>query len=634
MKTVRRLYFYLVALISLEVVLWGVIGLLRTIVRDVSIGVGNALAQALALVLVGVPIFLIHWLWAQNAAARDEEEQTASLRAAFLYATLLGTLVPVVQNLLALINRLFLQVSNITRDRALLGGSQTAADNLIAIAINLLVAYYFWTALQKAWRGLPDTENFADVRRLYRYIWVLYSLLMTIFGAQQVIRFCFNIPTQVVGVVQQSVLVNGLALLTVGLPIWLYTWNLCQTALSEEGEKDSLLRLGVLYLLALGGVIAVLAAAGTFLYQILDQLLLRGNMNGPEFIKNIGGPVSVGVPLGTVWAYYGHWMNRHIDSVADGARREALKRPYQYILSLIGLIAAFTGVALLVKVIIDLGLHEALRFHVAMREQTARSLAMTAVGLPLWLSTWLPAERKARDEGLVGVQARASVMRRGYLYLVLFLSVIGGMVSAVTLVFRLFSALLTGDNSGDFANVVLNALQLLILFAVVLIYHLRILRQDGASKAGEAALPAEYRVLVVDPGQGGFAEQARLALGKQGKRFQVEVMPASGPAPAGDFGAVFLPASAALHSTGELKAWLEAFPGRKIIVPDEPGGALLAGDAREAARLALRLAEGQEVTSGRAAQPGWMIAVYVFAALFALQLLFFLLILGITSVVN
>ncbi|MEN9563986.1 MAG: hypothetical protein RIR73_2230, partial [Chloroflexota bacterium] len=31
MKTIRRLYFYAVAAISIEVVLWGIIGLLRSI---------------------------------------------------------------------------------------------------------------------------------------------------------------------------------------------------------------------------------------------------------------------------------------------------------------------------------------------------------------------------------------------------------------------------------------------------------------------------------------------------------------------------------------------------------------------------------------------------------------------------
>ncbi len=75
MKSIRRFYFYLVAFISIEVVLWGLVGLLRSVVDDMVSGGADALAQALALILVGVPIFLVHWLWAQRVSARDEEEK-------------------------------------------------------------------------------------------------------------------------------------------------------------------------------------------------------------------------------------------------------------------------------------------------------------------------------------------------------------------------------------------------------------------------------------------------------------------------------------------------------------------------------------------------------------------------------
>ena len=109
MKSIRRLYFYLVAFISIEVVLWGLVSLLRSIVDETISGGADALAQALALILVGVPIFLVHWLWAQRAVARDEEEKTATLRAVFFYAILLGTLIPVVQNLLSFIDRALIQ---------------------------------------------------------------------------------------------------------------------------------------------------------------------------------------------------------------------------------------------------------------------------------------------------------------------------------------------------------------------------------------------------------------------------------------------------------------------------------------------------------------------------------------------
>jgi len=192
MRTIRRLYFYAVALISLEVVVWGLIGLLRSIFSSRLVNTAEVLAQALALVLVGVPIFLFHWLWAQRAARKDEEERTASLRAIFFYAVLLGTLIPVVQNLLAFVNRVTLGISNVPASRALLGGLQTWQDNLIAIFINGVVALYFWNTLRSEWKSLPpEVENFADVRRLYRYLWLLYGLLMVVYGAQQILRYIF-----------------------------------------------------------------------------------------------------------------------------------------------------------------------------------------------------------------------------------------------------------------------------------------------------------------------------------------------------------------------------------------------------------------------------------------------------------
>jgi hypothetical protein len=97
MKTIRRLYFYAVAAISVEVVLWGIITLLRSIFNTNKIVDGSStLAQALSLILVGLPIFLIHWLWAQRVSAKEDEEKTAGVRAVFLYGILLGTLIPAV----------------------------------------------------------------------------------------------------------------------------------------------------------------------------------------------------------------------------------------------------------------------------------------------------------------------------------------------------------------------------------------------------------------------------------------------------------------------------------------------------------------------------------------------------------
>ena len=44
MKSIRRLYFYLVAFISIEIVLWGLVGLLRSIMDETVSGGADTLA--------------------------------------------------------------------------------------------------------------------------------------------------------------------------------------------------------------------------------------------------------------------------------------------------------------------------------------------------------------------------------------------------------------------------------------------------------------------------------------------------------------------------------------------------------------------------------------------------------------
>ncbi|MCI0554777.1 MAG: DUF5671 domain-containing protein, partial [Anaerolineae bacterium] len=295
MKSIRRLYFYLVAFISIEVVLWGLVGLLRSIVDDTVSGGADALAQALALILVGVPIFLIHWLWAQRASSSDPEEKSAMLRAVFLYGILLGTLVPVVQNLLSFIDRSLIQATGLELARAFRAFSeQTLADNLIAILMNGIVAAYFWNILRGEWLTLTDrlaAENFSEVRRLYRYIWMLYGLLMTVFGAQQILQYLFYVPGDVLGELGREVVVNGTALLIVGTPIWVYSWRVIQDSLSDPAEKSSTLRLGILYILALGGVITVITTAWSIVNTLL-LLLLGQDLTFSDIMQRIGGPVS------------------------------------------------------------------------------------------------------------------------------------------------------------------------------------------------------------------------------------------------------------------------------------------------------------------------------------------------------
>jgi len=628
-KSIRRLYFYLVAFISIEVVLWGLVGLLRSVADDAISGDADALAQALALILVGVPIFLVHWLWVQRAAARDEEEKTATLRAVFFYAILLATLIPVVQNLLSFIDRALIQSAGLEVGRSFsIFREQTLADNLIAIVMNGIVAAYFWNTLRNEWTTLSDRENFTEVRRLYRYIWMLYGLLMTVFGAQQILRFLLYIPGNLLGELGREVVINSVALLVVGTPIWVYSWKTIQESLADPMEMGSTLRLAILYLLALGGVITVITTASIVVNAIITWLL-GVDWTLRDFVHQIGGPVSIGLPLGLVWAYYGYWLNRHIEAVGDRVRQASMKRLYNYTLAGIGLVVAFIGVATLFGFIIDTITGTSILMNDSTRGTLATSLSSLIVGVPLWLVMWRPMQADAMAVGEIGDHARRSVLRKAYLYLVIFMAVIGGMGTAVGLVNLLIRAALEGVTGSNFVNELLNFLQMLFLFGVVLMYHLSVLRMDGASTADALAdKQSGYSVLVVDSGNG-FVESVQAALLKLGSKVQVTV---TNPdiKPSGDFNAILLNGDLAIDAP----EWIRSFNGRRIVVENDTRNIVWTDDAVQAAQSIQRLAEGQEVRKGRMERSTWTILVYVLAALFMLQLLFILLAFGISLVVR
>ena len=634
MKTIRRLYFYLVALISLEVVVWGVISLLRSIINGKDVVNGTeTLAQALALIFVGVPIFLFHWLWSQNTSAKDDEEKTASLRAVFLYGVLLATLIPAVQNLFALINRTFLSTANISTYRAVIGGSQTFTDNILAILINLLIAAYFWNVLRSEWLTLKDTENFSEIRRLYRFIWMLYGLLMVIYGAQQALNFAFTLSTNVLGGIGRETIVNAIALLIIGTPIWYFSWRILQDVLPDSAEKESILRLGILYLLALSGVITTLTAAGNLLYVLLSHLLGEISTSA-DFLQKIGSPISIALPFGVVWAYYGHWLNQQFAFDENTTRRAGKKRVYLYILSALGLAASFIGVASLLTFIVDMALDNSYLSDGGFRYSLAGALSTLAVGLPLWLIAWRPMQADALGEGALHEHARRSIIRRGYLYLALFAGVIGGMVFAVILVFTVINAVLGSTNS--ILEDVLNSLTLLVLFVVLLLYHLSALRKDSVSRTDALEeKQQEFNILVFDNGDGQFGDSVKAVFAKQALKFSMRVLNANEPVPADvKPNAVVLSMSQAMNPPENIEAWIRSFNGNRFIVNDEAAGFIWVNDLEQLAASAQALAEGQEIRQqfSKKSTSAWTYAAYVFAGLFACQLLFILLTLGISMV--
>ncbi len=632
MRTIRRLYFYAVALASLEVVVWGVIGLARTVLATSLVGGRTSpLAQSLALTLVGIPVFLIHWTVIQRDARQDPGERSAQLRALLLYGALLGLLIPVAQNGLALFNRLTLVILHLDPTQAVVGGLQSWSDNLVAIAINAGAAVYLGRILVMDRSSGVGGEPFDAVRRLYRIIWLVYGLILVVFGVQEVLRFLLFVPVGIGGNPGYR-LANALALLLVGLPLWVGWERVIWGSLTAAVERESLLRLVVLYLLVLAGVGIVLGTAGIVLAAVL-RVALGAATTFPDFLNAVSPSLSISIPMGGVWGYYSRQLNRAIAALSEAPRKAGLDRLYHYLLASVGFGATFFALQQLLRYIVDLltGLPVGTLSSI---HQLANALAALSVGLPLWLLTWQPMQAQARDPGTAGDHARRSIIRKAALYLALFALVIGAMISAGELVYQGLTHLL-GSPVPYFVSDEFTWLLTCLLFLVWFIYYLQILREDSRiAERNLAELHRAFPLLLIDPGDDRLAEEVRAALRRHAPEIPLTVHLLAQGVVSGEIGApcaVILPSGLAVHPPEDLRTWLEAYSGQRIIIPDREEGYVWLGSsslsptelARQAAIALRQMAEGQPLRISPPAN-AWMITSYVLGGLFGLLLIFLL----------
>ena len=620
MKSVRRLYIYLVTFISLEVVAWGLIGLLRTIFSTgLAFQGADTLSQALALILVGIPIFGLHWYWAQHAAA-EEEEQISPIRGVFFYAALLATLIPVAQNLLALVNRSLILSTGINSYFSFVGGSQSNTDNLIAIGLNLVLAFYFYRSLTKvSYRNVQD-HAFEEIFRLYAYIWVVYSLFLTLFGTQEVIRFIFSQPGIVIGPAGKEYFLNGLAMILVGTPLWVYSWNHRQAIDQVPTTQSSPVRLVFMFLLSIIGVITVLVMGSLAIYDILLPILGE-QVSIPSLLARLGNPISVGVSLSVLWLYYGHWFKSEVDSRYQGVYARSILRMRQYLLSLIGLVATIVALILMVAYVVNVTSGTTF-WGENLRTQVAGAVATLATALPLWVIMWQPLQTAARLEDELGTESRGSVIRRAYLYIAVFASVIGGMVSAIRFFNTLLFGLLDHQGTAYLPNLFEN-LSNVAIFVVVLLYHLGSLRKDGRypqdhTKAvkGSATILALLR-----------REDPRLAdIKTAAQKTQCAVEVADPESATIDqlqnYLAIIVDSDAVANT--KLSTMLSGFEGTKLILPAKTNGYHWLGtvevSTKEIEHTFRLVSSGKEIRPYRPTS-AWQVIANVAAVIFGLELL-------------
>lgn len=617
MRIIKRIYFYLMALISLEVVVWGIINLARTILNTSAIGeLAVDLAGALSSILVGLPIFLFHWLKAQNEALKDDEERGSAVRAAFFYTTLFALLAPVAQNVLAMVSRACFLLFN-APGTPYIGEGQGWGDNLAAIIVNLLVAVYLYTRVQSDWKAMPGHPPLIDMRRFYRYTWVLYGLALGVIGIQQTLMFVLRLSAETV-YATEDLLSNGLAFMLVGIPLWVVMWQMVQRTIAQPGERSSNLRLSILYSLVLIAAMVTISTGVSVLSTGFDALFKPLSL--AAFFERAATALSVALTAGLIWAYYLHWLNLDLREISEAPRQAALRRVYGYLLAALGFGFMMSGIIQLTGVLID-QLFGTLISAYTYYSPLSAGLATLLVGLPLWLVFWLGLQKEALQSGDAGDHARRSVLRKIYLYLAIFGNLIGAMTAAGMLFFLLLRSLL-GDPPEEALRQGIENGRIFLVFAIWLAYHIATLVRDGRT-ASQSLIEkhSTFPVIILDDGSGA-AEALRLELHHQAPHIPVAVQDLSlGIPPEALSGAkaAMLTAGAATHPSEALRLWLNDFAGQQIILPLTGPGQVWVGanngqDAhfiKQAAQAARQMAEGQPVRFSSQLSPWLILAIVV-----------------------
>ncbi len=504
MITIRRWYVFLVCAVSLQSVTWAVIALLRNLLAQRSEAPITAIAFQIAVIIIGLPLFLVHWLWAQRLAGRDPDERESALRRLYLYGTLAGFLGPFVANTFTLADRLLrLAFGEQRRDVGYseLPPTQAVVYALAAMGVLALMWFYHRRIASADAKAAPETGNAATVRRLYVFGFSAAGLTMTTMAIIHLLRwimFRFG-QGDTIGGVGTGGLTDEVARMIVGLPLWLIFWGTAQRLFSSPGEeeRESALRKFYLYVTVFVAVLGAVSNTTIILAGLFRRLLdlpPTGDIRTPL-------PIVIGMAL--LWAYHAYVLRGDADRAGEAPRQAGVRRLYLYLVAAVGLAAFLVGLSGDVSVLIRSLSKEI--FGDALKEQLAWFTAALIAGLPVWLLPWRQAQVGAVTVTPAGAGERRSVVRKIYLYFYLFVATMTVLSSAVYIVYRLLSLVLGERGGGNLLSGLGQAIAFTLIGVGVWLYHGSALRGDGQlNRREQAGRLAELRVAVVDVGQGRF----------------------------------------------------------------------------------------------------------------------------------
>ena len=505
LATIRRLYFYLIAAVSLLVGLSGLISLLEILsevwLGDVGVSVNtasyvrNAVARSGGMLLVATPIFLIHWFYIQRL--RNEPAEAASgIRKFALYllsAVTLGWGAALAGELLQGSTGLLLGIP--------LAGSDIGPSRWLFLALGILVNGALFAYIQRQLRADGDWGHevgwAGTWRRVFQTVVGLVGLAVFISGAGELLETLWQIvlpsaPRDVGEHWMRGRLSMGFAMLAIGGLLWRFNWLRWRQIIRDNPEDGrTALRRLYLYGSVMISALATLIPAAMLLRQLL--LLLFGVGDASDATGNgLATPLAF-LPIGLVlWFWHWRLIQREAASYGDSPESALVRRIYYYAVAAIGLILTWFGLVDLLRVLLDvLTPAETVLSGPFWAKQLANGLSLLAVGAPVWALHWRTVQSVARQPDADGQAERSSWPRRLYLYAVALAGALIILYYLTSVVYRFLLLLLGEPNIDLFGVETVDALARSAITFVFWLVHVLAIRRDGQLGAAEEASSGE-----------------------------------------------------------------------------------------------------------------------------------------------
>ena len=510
MQAARRLYLYVMSGITLAVIAAGLAILIDVILTGSGIlqhpydqytSRREQLSQAIAMLVVGVPVWAVHWRLIERGMAPSRPERDAergsTIRAIYLTLVLVVTLAVWVTGAGALVQYLIASA-----DRTLTSTSYVDPVASVSMMVVGLIGWVFHVLVRRRdLSGDPVSGPAAWIPRLYLYGVSLAALTLAIGALQEFARGTIAPVEFDQGYGRFQVIESGVGAVATAL-VWLGHWWYVTRLAGGDGwraadERVSRTRLAAFILTVVAATgFAVFATAG-FVQGLLAPAIGRLPYDSSEATRLAFGSLAGAIPWTIAWWGHLRWLRRE-PAVADPLRALHQVRLLTHGMAAVGLTLGAVGLGWLLGLGIDIvfgGERMTDPNRLPWTFELAQFVPLAVLGLGLWAWQWsrVLARRRLDPEGEAD-----STIRRAFLYLTLAGSVVAALIGATLILYRLVGTIIGANLTGNAVSALSTPIGALIMAAVLLGYHGTLLRADQALRP--AVVPAAVPAVAVPAG--------------------------------------------------------------------------------------------------------------------------------------